>query len=69
MSGYITKALDHLNSRQGSRENSQREAGVLEKLLKIDKNVAIVMATDMLVAGVDTVQTQIDSIKFKSVNI
>lgn len=34
-------------------ENS--EESVLEKLSKIDKNVAIVMSIDMLLAGVDTV--------------
>lgn len=31
--------------------------GVLEKLLKIDRNGAIVMASDMLMAGIDTVNT------------
>lgn len=34
-------------------ENS--EESVLQKLLKIDKKLAIVMALDMLMAGVDTV--------------
>lgn len=33
------------------------EMGVLEKLLKIDRNGAIVMASDMLMAGIDTVNT------------
>lgn len=32
------------------------EPSVLEKLLKIDEKVAVVMALDMLVAGVDTVK-------------
>lgn len=31
------------------------EESVLQKLLKIDKKMAIVMALDMLMAGVDTV--------------
>lgn len=31
------------------------DTSVLQKLLKIDKKVAIVMALDMLMAGVDTV--------------
>lgn len=31
------------------------EESVLQKLLKIDKRVAIIMALDMLMAGVDTV--------------
>lgn len=34
---------------------SATEESVLEKLLKIDKRVAIIMALDMLMAGVDTV--------------
>lgn len=29
--------------------------GILYKLLKVDKNVAIIMASDMIFAGVDTV--------------
>lgn len=52
--GYVNNALAHLE-KGGARAGRQREAGVLEKLLKIDKNVAVVMATDMLTAGVDTV--------------
>lgn len=31
------------------------DTSVLQKLLKIDKKVAIVMALDMMMAGVDTV--------------
>lgn len=38
----------------GSISNTTEES-VLEKLLKIDKRVAIIMALDMLMAGVDTV--------------
>lgn len=34
---------------------TDREPSVLEKLLKIDRQVAIVMAIDMMLAGVDTV--------------
>lgn len=34
-----------------------KEASVLEKLLKIDRHAAVVMAMDMLFAGVDTVST------------
>lgn len=37
-------------------EGSEEEESVLEKLLKIDKPVAIIMALDMLMAGVDTVR-------------
>ena len=31
--------------------------GVLEKLLQKDKDIAVVMAIDLLIAGVDTVST------------
>ncbi|XP_026464272.1 cytochrome P450 CYP12A2-like [Ctenocephalides felis] len=41
-----------INTSQDSK--SEHEASVLEKLLKIDRNVAIIMAMDMLLAGVDT---------------
>lgn len=36
-------------------QDDAREQSVLEKLLKIDRRVAIIMALDMLMAGVDTV--------------
>lgn len=32
------------------------EEGVFEKLVKVDKNTAMVMAYDMIMAGVDTVR-------------
>lgn len=35
--------------------SSSSEKPVLEKLLQIDTRTAIIMASDMLVAGVDTV--------------
>ena len=31
--------------------------GILYKLLKVDKNIAIIMASDMIFAGVDTVSS------------
>lgn len=37
------------------------DRSVLEKLLLIDRSIAIVMAFDMLLAGIDTVQLQFDS--------
>lgn len=36
--------------------DASHEESVLEKLIKIDKRVAIIMALDMLMAGVDTVR-------------
>lgn len=40
------------------------EAGVLEKLIKIDKNIGIAMAEDMLLAGVDTTSSSMTSILY-----
>lgn len=39
-----------------NRSTSGSAEGVLHKLLKIDKNIAIVTALDMMMAGVDTVR-------------
>lgn len=52
---FIDQAIDKLEKKP-AESNQHREPSVLEKLLKIDKHVAIVMALDMLLAGVDTVQ-------------
>lgn len=35
---------------------SDSEKGVLEKMLEIDERMAIIMVSDMLFAGVDTVR-------------
>lgn len=37
------------------KEKSDDEKAVLEKLLEIDPEIAVTMASDMLLAGVDTV--------------
>ncbi|XP_034487482.1 probable cytochrome P450 12a5, mitochondrial [Drosophila innubila] len=50
--GYVNEALERLE--REPTKKPEHEQSVLEKLLKIDKKVAIVMAMDMLVAGVDT---------------
>lgn len=51
---YISEAIFRIDKNKNSLKSDQ-EMGVLEKLLKIDRNAAFVMATDMLLAGVDTV--------------
>lgn len=51
--GYVNEALERLEHEPSNKPES--EQSVLEKLLKIDKKVATVMAMDMLMAGVDTV--------------
>lgn len=40
---------------KGVSQDSDWEPSVLEKLLKKDRHAAVVMAMDMLMAGVDTV--------------
>lgn len=50
---YIEQAIARSNAKDAN--NSNREQSVLEKLLKVDKQVGVVMALDMMLAGVDTV--------------
>ena len=59
-SSYINQAIERLEQEQqeGRAENPEQEKSVLEKLLKIDKKIATVMAMDMLMAGVDTVSVR-----------
>lgn len=48
-------ALEKLENKTKDGTSETGEMSVLEKLLKIDRNLAIMMALDMLMAGVDTV--------------
>lgn len=48
-----TAKINNEKNNCGHKESS--EPSVLEKLLKIDENIAFVMALDMIIAGVDTV--------------
>lgn len=48
-------ALENLEKKKSQPKGDEEELSVLEKLLKIDRNVAILMVLDMLMAGVDTV--------------
>ncbi|XP_026464275.1 probable cytochrome P450 12a5, mitochondrial [Ctenocephalides felis] len=48
----VDEAVERIKSNPNPKSDS--EAGVLEKLLKIDRKMAVVMAMDMLLAGVDT---------------
>jgi hypothetical protein len=38
-------------------KKNESDVSVLEKLLQIDRKVAVVMALDMILAGVDTVKS------------
>lgn len=48
---YILEAVERYEKNPSPDD---QESGVLEKLIKIDKNVGMAMAEDMLLAGVDT---------------
>lgn len=53
---YVDKAVARLDARDQLNNNGASDRSVLEKLLMIDRRIAIVMAFDMLLAGVDTVK-------------
>lgn len=55
--GYIDNAMKRLAA---SDTSSASDRSVLEKLLMINRQVAIVMAFDMILAGVDTVNALTD---------
>ncbi|XP_075148687.1 cytochrome P450 CYP12A2-like [Haematobia irritans] len=61
---YVDEAIERIeaNSRQGIAEKPESEQSVLEKLIKIDKKIATVMAMDMLMAGVDTTTSALTAI-------
>jgi len=53
LTDLVLKYVDNRIS-QLEKSNTSRETSVLEKMLKIDRHAAVVMAMDMLFAGVDT---------------
>ncbi|XP_073817035.1 cytochrome P450 CYP12A2-like [Musca autumnalis] len=56
---FVEEAIARLEEerKQGVPEKPDAEKSVLEKLIKIDRKIAMVMAMDMLMAGVDTTST------------
>ena len=49
---YVNEAVERFEKNPVQDENDQ---SILEKLLLINKKIAVVMAADALMAGVDTV--------------
>lgn len=47
---FVDAALERIE-----KENNKEASCVFEKLLRVDKNIAVVMAIDMLFSGLDTV--------------
>lgn len=52
--GHVDAAVQRLDASKGS---DRSDRSVLEKLLEINREIAIVMALDMLMAGIDTVSS------------
>lgn len=52
---YIENAIAKLENNKVNAGDDNHQKSVLEKILKTDKHVAVVMAIDMMLAGVDTV--------------
>ncbi|XP_005177073.1 cytochrome P450 CYP12A2-like [Musca domestica] len=59
IASYIQEAIERMEAEEkaGVPPKAESEQSVLEKLLKVDKKIAQVMAMDMLLAGVDTTST------------
>lgn len=51
---YVDKAVSRLDTIDQTKSDAS-DRSVLEKLLLIDRRIAMVMAFDMILAGVDTV--------------
>ncbi|XP_055847823.1 cytochrome P450 CYP12A2-like [Episyrphus balteatus] len=58
---YVDEAIDRIENDKTPRKDNE-EKSVLEKLLKIDRNVAKVMAQDLIAGGVDTTSSTIAGI-------
>lgn len=61
MKDYAEDAMKKLDE---TKKTEGHEAGVLEKLMKIDPHVAFVMVLDSLIAGVDTTTTGVVSVLY-----
>lgn len=68
---YVDRAAKRLDSRNLSESEGEADRSVLEKLLSIDRRIALIMAYDCLLAGVDTVNchTSISNENFIYLNI
>lgn len=60
---YVEEAIDNLKM-QPQNSTKGREESILEKLIKIDKKVAVVMCIDNIIAGVDTTSSAVIAILY-----
>ncbi|XP_059608808.1 probable cytochrome P450 12b2, mitochondrial [Phlebotomus argentipes] len=51
---FVDKGLENLKEMHVRGQSNAREKGILEKLYEIDKDIAVLMALDAMLAGVDT---------------
>ncbi|CRL03628.1 CLUMA_CG016420, isoform A [Clunio marinus] len=58
---YIDQAIERLEKNPTADDH---EMGILEKLIKIDRNIGVTMAEDMLFAGVDTTSSAISAVMY-----
>lgn len=58
---YVMEAVERFEKNPSPDDHT---SGVLEKLIKIDKNIGITMAEDMLAAGIDTTSVAISGILY-----
>jgi cytochrome P450 family 12 len=58
---YIAEAIERYEKNPTADDH---ESGVLEKLVKIDKNIGKTMAEDMLFAGIDTTSSAVVSVMY-----
>jgi cytochrome P450 family 12 len=65
LTGIMKNYADHAMKKfDNTKPSLDHEAGILEKLMKIDKHVAFVMVLDSLIAGVDTTTTSLVSVLY-----
>ncbi|XP_037910565.1 probable cytochrome P450 12a4, mitochondrial [Hermetia illucens] len=60
----VNEAKKRIESSERSSTKHENEQSVLEKLIKINPNIATVMAIDMITAGVDTTSSAIVSVLY-----
>ncbi|XP_045763944.1 cytochrome P450 CYP12A2-like isoform X2 [Maniola jurtina] len=51
---FVEKAIEQLKNYENKEKDKDKEKGILVKLLEIDHNIAVIMASDMLFAAIDT---------------
>ncbi|XP_023292296.2 probable cytochrome P450 12d1 proximal, mitochondrial [Lucilia cuprina] len=59
---YVNETLKQIEEKQKNGDDNQEVYSVLEKLLVRDEKLAVIMAMDMLIAGVDTTSVTLISI-------